>query len=74
MPPAGSAADRNADCQYGSVSPRSTRTRHRRRQYGRRAAAYGRGDRFAFADAAFIVRCCDGSLDVLRRFVEAERD
>ncbi len=34
-------------------------------------AAIGRGDRFAFADAAFMVRCCDGSLAVLREFVES---
>jgi REP element-mobilizing transposase RayT len=37
-------------------------------------AAIGQGGRFAFADAGLIVRCCDGSLDMLRRFVEAERD
>jgi REP element-mobilizing transposase RayT len=36
------------------------------------ASAIGKGDRFAFADAAFMVNCCDGSLDTLRRFVEAE--
>jgi hypothetical protein len=35
-------------------------------------AAIGKGDRFTFADAAFMVSCCDGSLDTLRRFVEAE--
>jgi len=35
-------------------------------------AAIGRGGRFAFVDAGFMVRCCDGSLDVLRRFVESE--
>jgi REP element-mobilizing transposase RayT len=28
--------------------------------------------RFAFADAAFMVSCRDGSLDTLRRFVESE--
>ncbi|MDX6401806.1 MAG: REP-associated tyrosine transposase [Gaiellaceae bacterium] len=36
------------------------------------ATAIGSGDRFAFTDAAFMVSCCDGSLDVLRRFVESE--
>jgi hypothetical protein len=36
------------------------------------ASAIGRGDRFAFADVAFMVACCDGSLDTLRRFVESE--
>jgi putative transposase len=37
-------------------------------------AAIGQGDRFAFADADFMVRCCDGSLDALRWFVEADRE
>jgi REP element-mobilizing transposase RayT len=36
------------------------------------ASAIGTGDRFAFADAALMVSCCDGSLDALRRFVESE--
>ena len=34
-------------------------------------SAIGQGDRFAFADAAFMVGCCDGSLDALRWFVES---
>jgi hypothetical protein len=35
-------------------------------------AALGEGNRFAFVDIAFMVSCCDGSLDTLRRFVESE--
>lgn len=35
-------------------------------------AAIGRGTRFAFADAKFMVACFDGSLAELRQFVEAE--
>lgn len=35
-------------------------------------AAVGAGGRFSFADSAFMVSCCDGSLAVLRQFVERE--
>ena len=35
-------------------------------------AAIGQGTRFAFADAEFMVGCCDGSLAVLRQLVESE--
>ena len=35
-------------------------------------SAIGKGDRFAFVDAAFMVSCCDGSLDARRWFVESE--
>ena len=40
--------------------------------WGSYPAAVGRGERFAFADAAFMVRCCDGSLAVLKQFVESD--